>query len=80
MNEASSGATRSGGRETAAGVYLIRIFHIPVGKRIAVLINGEHGEAGKHGQAHSDPQADHVHVERPEARKTEDLDSVSSVH
>lgn len=66
-------STHSGGLETAGSVYLIRTVHIPVWKRIAVLINGEHGEARKHGQAHSDPQADHVHIQRPEAWKTEAL-------
>lgn len=64
-------STHSGGWETAGSVYLIRTVHIPVWKRIAVLVNGVHGEARKHGQAHRDPQANHVHIQRPETWKTQ---------
>lgn len=46
--------------------YLVRCSYITIWKWVTVLVNGVHGEAGKHSQAHSYPQSHHVHVQRPE--------------
>lgn len=46
-------------------IYLVRGSDITIGKWVTILVNGVHGEARKHSQAHCDPQANHVHIQRP---------------
>lgn len=50
-------------------MYLVRGADVIICKWVTVLVDGEHGETRKHGQTHSYPQANHVHVQRPKQHK-----------
>lgn len=53
-------------RRNCSWSYLVGHAYVVVGKWVTVFVNGVHGEARKHSQAHSHPQTDHVDVQRPE--------------